>query len=209
MAILLEDQLPGVRQGGLNTNKAVDFSNATSVALPGGTTLGSAGVLTLPTIAGGLTASGSVANDFSGSTGTFKTSTGALTLASTSASTLQVTGAALTVGTLTSGTTAVVSAGLLTLTGVGASVWTPGAGATIVSDATTGIKIGTATTQKLGFFNSTPIVQPAASADTTGFAAGSGTASKSDSVWTGASGASAYTVGGIVTQLKALGLLAA
>ncbi len=32
--------------------------------------------LTLPLIAGGLTASGSVANDFSGSTGAFKTSTG-------------------------------------------------------------------------------------------------------------------------------------
>lgn len=31
----------------------------------------------------------------------------------------------------------------------------------IQSDATTGTKIGTATTQKLGFFNATPVVQPA------------------------------------------------
>ena len=79
----------------------------------------------------------------------------------------------------------------------------------IVINATTGSKIGTATTQKIGFYNVTPVVQPAASADVTGFAAGSGTASKSDSVWAGASGSSTYTVGGIVTALKALGLLAA
>lgn len=78
----------------------------------------------------------------------------------------------------------------------------------IVLNATTGTKIGTATTQKLAFYNSTPVVQPAASADVTGFVAGSGTASKSDSVWAGSSGSSAYTVGGIVTALKALGLLA-
>lgn len=79
----------------------------------------------------------------------------------------------------------------------------------IVLGSTTGTKIGTATTQKLAFYNSTPVVQPAASVDVTGFVAGSGTASKSDSVWAGAAGASAYTVGGIVTALKALGLLAA
>jgi len=38
----------------------------------------------------------------------------------------------------------------------------------IVLGTTTGTKIGTATTQKLGFFNATPIVQPAANADTSG-----------------------------------------
>lgn len=36
--------------------------------------------LTLPVISGGLTATGAVANDFSGSSGTFKTSTGAVTI---------------------------------------------------------------------------------------------------------------------------------
>lgn len=38
----------------------------------------------------------------------------------------------------------------------------------IVTDTTTGTKIGTATTQKLGFYNATPVVQPAAVADATG-----------------------------------------
>lgn len=37
---------------------------------------------------------------------------------------------------------------------------TMAAGASIISDTTTGIKIATATNQKLGFFNATPIVQP-------------------------------------------------
>jgi hypothetical protein len=31
-----------------------------------------------------------------------------------------------------------------------------------------GVKIGTGTTQKLGFYNATPIVQPSANADTSG-----------------------------------------
>ena len=39
---------------------------------------------------------------------------------------------------------------------------TPADGANIILNATTGTKIGTATTQKLGFFNATPIVQPSA-----------------------------------------------
>jgi hypothetical protein len=36
-----------------------------------------------------------------------------------------------------------------------------------VTDTTTGTKIGTGTTQKLGFFNATPAVQPAAVANAT------------------------------------------
>jgi hypothetical protein len=47
-------------------------------------------------------------------------------------------------------------------------------GAVTVDDAnniavgtTTGTKIGTATTQKIGFFNKTPVVQPTAVADAT------------------------------------------
>ena len=46
-----------------------------------------------------------------------------------------------------------------------------------------------------------------ATGDVTGFTAGSGTASKSDSVWGGASGSTKYTVGDIVTALKAAGIL--
>lgn len=82
MAIYIEDYVPVVKYNGLNTAKNVDFSAATTVALPAGTTIGSGGTLTAPIIAGGLTASGSATNDFSGSTGAFKTSTGAVTIGS-------------------------------------------------------------------------------------------------------------------------------
>lgn len=47
------------------------------------------------------------------------------------------------------------------------------------------------------------------SGNVTGFVAGTGTAVVSGSKWAGASGASAYTVGDIVTALKNLGMLAA
>jgi hypothetical protein len=40
-------------------------------------------------------------------------------------------------------------------------------GGNITVGTTTGTKIGTATTQKLGFYNKTPVVQPAAVADAT------------------------------------------
>lgn len=100
--------------------------------------------------------------------------------------------------------------------GIDVQLWRSAATTLAVTDGiglntgtTTGLKIGTATSQKIGFFNAAPVVQPVASADVTGFAAGAGTASKSDSTWQGASGSSAYTVGGIITALKALGLLAA
>lgn len=44
--------------------------------------------------------------------------------------------------------------------------------------------------------------------DVTSFAAGVGTAAKSDSTWRGPTGATAYTVGDIVGALKQLGVLA-
>ena len=40
-------------------------------------------------------------------------------------------------------------------------------GVNLVLGTTTGTKVGTATTQKLGFYNATPVVQPAAVADAT------------------------------------------
>jgi hypothetical protein len=56
----------------------------------------------------------------------------------------------------------------------GTSEWAFGTTALTVGDAndiavgtTTGTKIGTATTQKLGFYNASPVVQPAAVADAT------------------------------------------
>lgn len=79
----------------------------------------------------------------------------------------------------------------------------------IITDTSTGTKIGTGTTQKLGFFNATPVVQQATTGTTTGFTAGAGTTAKSDSTYTGGSGSSAYTVGDIVLALKNLGFLAA
>ena len=44
--------------------------------------------------------------------------------------------------------------------------------------------------------------------DVTAFAAGAGTASKSDSTWKGPAGNTAYTVGDIVGALKQMGVLA-
>lgn len=82
-------------------------------------------------------------------------------------------------------------------------------GSTIVSNTSGGVKIGTATNQKIAFFNSAPVAQQATTGTTTGFTAGSGTASKSDSTYTGNTGSTAYTVGDIVLALKNLGLLAA
>ena len=45
--------------------------------------------------------------------------------------------------------------------------------------------------------------------DITGFAVGSGTASKSDSEWDGDVGSTGYTVGDIISILKKRGFLAA
>jgi len=71
-----------------------------------------------------------------------------------------------------------------------------------------GLSIGIATTDLVGFYGATPVARTSSSGNITGFSAGSGTASKSDSTWTGASGSTAYTVGDIVTILKAYGLIA-
>lgn len=52
-----------------------------------------------------------------------------------------------------------------TISTTSSSAVTLGDASNIVLNATTGSKIGTATSQKLGFFNATPIVQPAAATD--------------------------------------------
>jgi len=79
----------------------------------------------------------------------------------------------------------------------------------IALNATTGTKIGTATSQKLGFWNVTPVIQPATTGTTTGFTAGSGTSANDDSTFTGNTGAAAYTIGDIVLALKQSGIIAA
>lgn len=74
---------------------------------------------------------------------------------------------------------------------------------------TTGTKIGTATTQKIGFWNVTPVIQYATTGTSTGFTAGAGTTATSLSTWTGNTGASAYTTSDIVRALKLAGIMAA
>lgn len=67
---------------------------------------------------------------------------------------------------------------------------------------------GAASTQKIGFFNVTPIVQPSATGGATGYAAGttSGTFHEDDT-YTGNVGTTKYTINGIVAALKNLGLI--
>lgn len=79
----------------------------------------------------------------------------------------------------------------------------------IVLNTTTGTKIGTATNQKLGFFNSAPVIQPATTGETVGFTAGAGTNVNDQSTFTGNVGATAYRLSDIVKHLKNLGLIAA
>lgn len=78
----------------------------------------------------------------------------------------------------------------------------------IALNTSTGSKIGTATNQKLGFWNSAPVIQQSSVGETTGFTAGSGTAAKDDSTHTGNVGSTAYTVSDIVKHLKTIGILA-
>lgn len=91
-----------------------------------------------------------------------------------------------------------------------------GAGSLVFRDAgnielgtTTGTKIGTATTQKLGLWNATPVVQPSSTGQTAGFTAGAGSAVDSAATFTGGTGSTAYTIGDVVKHLKAIGALAA
>jgi len=78
----------------------------------------------------------------------------------------------------------------------------------LIIGTSTGTKIGTATSQKIGFFNATPVVQQSGTGETTGFTAGSGTATKDDSTFTGNVGSTAYRINDIVKALKNLGILA-
>jgi hypothetical protein len=78
----------------------------------------------------------------------------------------------------------------------------------LIVGTSTGTKIGTAATQKIGFFNATPVVQQNTTGTTTGTTGGSGTALHANATITGGVGSTAYTVGDIVKALKTLGLLA-
>lgn len=69
-------------------------------------------------------------------------------------------------------------------------------------DTTTGIKIGTATTNKLAFWNATPIVQPTTAVAAATFVVGLGTAVTDASTFDG------YTLSQIVKALRNTGILA-
>jgi hypothetical protein len=69
-------------------------------------------------------------------------------------------------------------------------------------DTTTGIKIGTSTSQKLSFYNSTPIVQPTTAVAAATVVSGTGGNVKHDDTFDG------YTVEKIVRALRNIGLLA-
>lgn len=78
----------------------------------------------------------------------------------------------------------------------------------VVSGGQFGVILANSTTETLGAYGNTGIAQYATTGTTTGFTAGSGTASKSDSTFTGNTGSTAYTVGDVVRALKLLGLIA-
>ena len=102
-----------------------------------------------------------------------------------------------------SGTLAVTGATTLTglLTANGGI--TLGDAQNIAFNATTGTKIGTATTQKLSFWNATPIVQPTTAVASATFASpGAGTNIKTDDTFDG------YTIAQVVKALRNAGLLA-
>ena len=72
-----------------------------------------------------------------------------------------------------------------------------------------GTKIGTAASQKLGFWGATPMTQPNSAAAITGITVyGSGTAVNDQTLIHGDVGSRAYTLGDIVKNLKDSGILA-
>lgn len=68
--------------------------------------------------------------------------------------------------------------------------------------STTGAKIATASTQKLAFWNATPVVQPTTSVTASTIVGGAGTTVKEDHTFDG------YTIGQVVKALRTVGILA-
>ncbi len=72
----------------------------------------------------------------------------------------------------------------------------------ITTGTSTGTKIGTATTQKLGFWNATPIVQPTTAIAAATFVANTSLIANDTATWDG------YTMGQVVKALRNMGKLA-
>lgn len=79
---------------------------------------------------------------------------------------------------------------------------------TVETGTTNGVKIGGSSSSKLALWGATPVVQPSTTGTSTGFTAGSGTAVKDDSTFTGGTGSTAYRISDVVKALKQLGALA-
>ena len=82
------------------------------------------------------------------------------------------------------------------------TLWQWGSGLNMSFDTTTGTKIATATTQKIGFWNATPIVQPTTAVASATVVSGAGGNVKHDDTFDG------YTVEKVVRALRNIGLLA-
>lgn len=72
----------------------------------------------------------------------------------------------------------------------------------LIVGSTTGTKIGTATSQKLGFWNATPVVQPTTAVTAAAFVANTSGIVNDTATFGG------YTIGQIVAALKSIGVLA-
>ena len=71
----------------------------------------------------------------------------------------------------------------------------------ITTGGTDGTRIGISTNDKIGFWNTTPVIQPTNSVAETNFVANAGTAVNDDSTFGG------YTIRQVVQALKDIGLL--
>jgi hypothetical protein len=72
----------------------------------------------------------------------------------------------------------------------------------LVTDTATGSKIGTASNQKLGFWNATPVTQQTTSGSSSTIVANSGTTVNQSTTYDG------YTIQQVVKALRTIGILA-
>ena len=85
---------------------------------------------------------------------------------------------------------------------IGTNALTVRDGTNLVFNTITGTKIGTATNQKLGFYNATPVVQPTTAVSSATVVGGGGTAVDDATTFNG------YTLAQVVQALQNLGILA-